>query len=86
MGTGTWQVHDLLSKVAGREFYIRTRPGFGTCRIGRGREYSAYLQSLRDGKDEGGYEANNESETNEIINFRFETIQNPTTIRKELKI
>jgi hypothetical protein len=86
MGTGTWQVHDLLSKVAGREFYIRTRPGLGIGRVGRGREYSAYLQALRDGKDEEGSQHSSESETNEIINFRFETIQNPTPIRKELKM
>ena len=86
MGTGTWQVHDLLSKVAGREFYIRTRPGLGIGRVGRGREYSAYLQALRDGKNEEGSQHSSESETNEIINFRFERIQNPTPIRKELKM
>ena len=86
MGTGTWQVHDLLSKVAGREFYIRTRPGLGIGRVGQGREYSAYLQALRDGKNEEGSQHSSESETNEIINFRFERIQNPTPIRKELKM
>ena len=86
MGTGTWQVHDLLSKVAGREFYIRTRPGLGIGRVGRGQEYSAYLQALRDGKNEEGSQHSSESETNEIINFRFERIQNPTPIRKELKM
>lgn len=86
MGTGTWQVHDLLSKVAGREFYIRTRPGLGIGRVGRGREYSAYLQALRDGKNEEGSQHSSESETNEIINFRFERIQNPTPIWKELKM
>ena len=86
MGTGTWQVHDLLSKVAGREFYIRTRPGFGTGRIGRGREYSSYLQTLRDGKNEEGSQHSSESETSEVINFRFETIKNPTALRKEFKM
>jgi hypothetical protein len=86
MGTGTWQVHDLLSKVAGREFYIRTRPGLGTGRVGRGQEYSSYLQALRDGKNEEGSQHSSESETSEVINFRFETIKNPTALRKEFKM
>ena len=86
MGKRTWQMHDLLSQVEGRSFYLRTRPGAGTCRIGYGREYTSYVQSLRNSKDQGGYETNNESETNEIINFRFEAIKNSTPIRKELKM
>jgi len=86
MGAGTRQMHDLLSEVIGREFYIRTRPGLGTGRVGRGREYTAYLQSLRNGKNEEGSQHSSESETNEIINFRFERIQNPTPIRKEIKM
>lgn len=86
MGERTRQMHDLLSEVIGREFYIRTRPGLGTGRVGRGREYQAYLQSLRDGKNEEGSQHSSESETSEVINFRFETIQNPTAIRKEFKM
>jgi hypothetical protein len=44
------------------------------------------VQSLCNAENKGGYETNNESETSEVINFRFETIKNPTAIRKKLKM
>ena len=79
-------MHDLLSQVEGRSFYLRARPGISTGRIGYGREYTSYMQSLCNAENKGGYGPDIESETSEVINFRFETIKNTTAIRKELKM
>lgn len=79
-------MHDLLSQVEDRSFYLRARPGLGTGRVGYGREYTSYVQGLCHGKNKGGSQQSSESETSEVINFRFERIQNPTAIRKELKM
>ena len=79
-------MHDLLSQVEDRSFYLRARPGLGTGRVGYGREYTSYVQGLCYGKNEGGSQQSSESETSEVINFRFERIKNPTAIRKELKM
>jgi|GEM_PF-7086694 len=79
-------MYDLWNKVARWWLYLRTR--YTTWPFGSRRriKYTSYVQSLCNPKNQGGHEPDNESETSEIINFRFERIKNPTPIWKELKM
>ena len=76
----------MWSKIKDRGFHLRTRQSVGAGRDGHGREHPAYLQAVRNIKNEDRSPDSGESQTAKILFLGIEEVTDSTSVREAIKV
>ena len=76
----------MWAKVKDWRVHIRTRPSVGAGGNGHGRQYPAYLQAVRNIKDQEGSSDSGESQASKIIFLGIEEVEDTASMRQALQM
>ena len=79
-------MYAVRNKIKDWGLHLRTRESVGAGRDGHGREHPAYLQAVRNIKDEDRSPDSGESQTAKILFLGIEEVTDSTSVREAIKV